>query len=118
MRHHALLANEINLARSAVQQGNGGDNKLYFGIIGRNCVYKEGSSQYSTHAWGIATDTNTARNPKFQGCWCWNGAGWDNVNYGNALPEVWKSNQPGYYVSFYWGINWDDSHHFQYATGY
>lgn len=116
---HSLLANEVNLARSAVVNGPPANSDLLnYGIGGGyGCRPKDSGEGYSTHSWGISIDTNTAYNQKYTGCYCWNGRGWSGANYGNQLPDIWKSTSP-YYVNFKWGITWDDPHHFQYATGY
>lgn len=114
---HPLLGNEVNLARWAVAVGTGGDEKLTYGIGGYYCRKKTGSTtQWSTHAWGVAVDTNTVHNPGGQTYW--NGTGWNGVDYGTAVPEIWKSNQPGYYINFTWALGWNDPHHFQYVDGY
>lgn len=116
---HAYLNNEVNLARGAVAFGSGGDNRLDYGIGGYLCRLKRGSStQWSLHSWGIAIDTNTAKNPMGQAAW--NGHGYNGVDYKNALPDIWRSNQVGYYVNFSWGMGFStpDPQHFQYADGY
>lgn len=111
MLMHPLLGNEVNVALYIVANGQGSFEKLTYGIGGYNCRKKTGSTtQYSTHAWGIAVDTNTVYNP--QPSTSWNGTGWNGVNYGNALPNVWIS------MNFTWGLAWNDPHHFQYCTGY
>jgi hypothetical protein len=43
-------------------QNQGGASHQKSGIYGYNCRQISGSSKYSTHAWGIAIDTNTAPN--------------------------------------------------------
>jgi hypothetical protein len=116
---HAYLSVEINLVRSAVATGTGGDNRLDFGIGSYDCrVNRSNTSQWSTHSWGIAVDTNSSKNPRGQSTW--NGHGYDGVDYKNNLPDYWRSNQPGYYVNFSWGIGYPtpDPMHFQYADGY
>jgi hypothetical protein len=120
---HPLLANEWNGARWWTHHGTGGDAKLNHGIGGYSCRPKSGNpDQWSTHAWGIAVDTNSWCNPVGQNYW--NGRGYigpNNCNgpdYGTALPEVWKANNEYSYVNFYWGLHWNDPQHFQYATGY
>lgn len=122
VRNHSRLAKPVNTARwmvSAFDQ----EGALHYGIGGYNCRRKSGgSSAWSTHAWGIAVDTNTLCNP--QGRSTWNGAGYngpgrcDGRNWGDAIPKIWKTNNDLFYVNFAWGISWNDPHHFQYATGY
>ena len=78
-----------------------------------NCRYISGSTSYSTHAFGAAIDTNSARNPMGQAYW--NGIGSDGVNYASYLPTVWRNH------NFYWGLYFStrpDPMHFQYVTGY
>lgn len=118
---HSALAREWNLARSAVASTRGGDDKLNYGIGMYDCRKKRGSTQWSTHAWGIAVDTNTYCNPA--GNSTWDGSGYSvggcaGPDYGNAIPDIWKSNTPQRRINFVWGISWDDTHHFQYASGY
>jgi hypothetical protein len=82
-----------------------------------NCRTIRGSTSWSTHAFGAAIDTNSARNPLGQDHW--NGVGADGVNYGKYLPDVWRGAYPGH--GFFWGLNWDsrpDPMHFQYVTHY
>jgi hypothetical protein len=88
-----------------------------YGVYGYNCRYIRGSTSWSTHAFGAAVDTNTARNPVGQTTW--NGVGADGVDYGRYIPEVWKGAYPGH--NFHWGIHFSttpDPMHFQYVTGY
>lgn len=120
---HASLANEYNGARWWTHHGAGGDAKLNYGIGGFECRVKRGNpSQYSTHAWGIAVDTNTLCNPIGQDHWRGNGYSGpgrcDGPDYGTALPDVWKANNDMSRINFQWGLSWNDPHHFQYATGY
>jgi hypothetical protein len=81
---------------------------------------KPGGTQWTSHAWGVAVDTNTVYNP--QGQASWNGTGWNGTNYNTAIPDIWQLNHPEIgYINFYWGINFSglkDPHHFQYVTGY
>lgn len=88
-----------------------------YGVYGYDCRLKTGGTQYSTHAWGAAIDTNTARNP--YGQTYWNGIGADGLDHGSYIPNVWKGPNPGHRL--YWGLNFSgtkDPHHFQYVTGY
>lgn len=87
-----------------------------YGVYGYNCRYKTGGTSWSTHAYGIAIDTNTAKNPYGQSHW--NGVGGDGERYYKYLPNLYKGGDPGH--RFYWGINFStpDPHHFQYVTGY
>jgi len=82
-----------------------------------NCRSIRGSTSWSTHAFGAAVDTNSARNPLGQSYW--NGKGANGVDYGRYLPDVWRGAYPGH--GFFWGINWNsrpDPMHFQYVTDY
>ena len=88
-----------------------------YGVYGYNCRYISGSTSWSTHAFGAAVDTNSARNPVGQTTW--NGRGADGVDYGRYLPDVWKGAFPGH--NFHWGLHFSttpDPMHFQYVTGY
>lgn len=78
-----------------------------------NCRKKRNSSSWSTHAWGIAMDVAIIPNPAF--CTTWNGIGANWVNYGWLLPFKFTDPQLG---NLYWGLNFGDCQHFQYATGY
>ncbi len=87
-----------------------------YGVYGYACRQKTGGTGYSTHAWGAAVDTNTARNPYGQPYW--NGIGADGKDHGTYIPNVWRGPDPGH--RFKWGIHFStpDPHHFQYVTGY
>ncbi len=89
---------------------------LDYGIYGYNCRLKTGGTSYSTHAWGAAIDTNTARNPYGQGHWV--GIGADGQRHYKYIPKLYKGPYPGH--RFYWGLKFStpDPHHFQYVTGY
>jgi D-alanyl-D-alanine carboxypeptidase len=90
---------------------------LYPGIGGYNCRLIEGTTAWSTHAWGAAIDTNWQRNPRGQRHW--NGRGSDGVDYHTYLPDVWRGPFPGH--GFYWGLHFSttpDPMHFQYVTNY
>jgi D-alanyl-D-alanine carboxypeptidase len=87
---------------------------LDYGIYGYNCRLKTGGSEWSTHAFGAAIDTNTARNPYGQDHW--NGRGADGHDYGPYIPNVYRGSFPGH--RFVWGKQWSDPHHFQYVSGY
>lgn len=74
------------------------------GIGAYNCRLKSGSTtQYSTHAWGIAIDIN-----------------WNYETYGactnNTVDAVVAQRFQSH--GWYWGLNFCDPMHFQYATGY
>jgi hypothetical protein len=93
------------------------DPAVDYGVYGYNCRYIAGTTSWSTHAFGAAIDTNSARNPVGQDRW--NGIGFDGVDYGTFIPDIWKGNYPGH--RFYWGLKFSttpDPMHFQYATGY
>jgi hypothetical protein len=121
-RGHALLWEQYNAANWWTANTGGGFGKVNYGVGGYECRTKRGNpDQYSTHAWGIAVDTNTLCNPTGQTYWRgngWNGPGrCDGPDYGTQLPEIWKMN--GFsYINFTWGLGWNDPHHFQYADGY
>ena len=87
---------------------------LDYGIYGYNCRLKTGGSEWSTHAWGAAIDTNTARNPYGQDRW--NGTGSDGKDYGLYIPNLYRGSYPGH--RFVWGKGWSDPHHFQYVSNY
>ncbi len=93
------------------------DGAVDYGVYGYDCRYIAGSTSWSTHAFGAAVDTNSARNP--QGQSHWNGRGADGTDYGTYIPDVWRGPDPGH--RFYWGLNFSttpDPMHFQYVTGY
>jgi D-alanyl-D-alanine carboxypeptidase len=93
------------------------DKAVDYLVGGYNCRYISGTTSWSTHAFGAAIDTNSARNPMGQNYW--NGKGADGKDYGKYLPEVWHGVYPGHF--FFWGIHWDsrpDPMHFQYVTDY
>jgi hypothetical protein len=72
------------------------------GIWGYNCRTIRGSSQWSTHAWGIAIDVSSAAEPM--------GQTYSAVNYRHS--SIWQAH------NWYWGLAFNDPMHFQYATGY
>jgi hypothetical protein len=93
------------------------NNAVDYGVYGYDCRPISGSTKWSTHAFGAAIDTNTAKNP--WGQTYWNGIGADGRDYGKYIPNVWKGPDPGH--RFYWGLNFSttpDPMHFQYVTGY
>jgi hypothetical protein len=92
------------------------DKAVDYLVGGYNCRYIAGTTSWSTHAFGAAVDTNSARNPMGQDSW--NGKGADGKDYGRYLPNVWHGVNPGHF--FYWGIHWSrpDPMHFQYVTDY
>lgn len=95
---------------------DGKENAVDYGVWGFDCRLIDGTSSWSTHAFGAAIDTNSARNPVGQATW--NGIGSDGVRYKSYLPKLWKGASPGH--NFYWGITFStpDPMHFQYVTGY
>jgi hypothetical protein len=98
-------------------EADGKNNAVDYGVYGYNCRYISGSTSWSTHAFGAAIDTNSARNPLGQATWV--GRGSDDVAYKSYLPKIWKGAYPGH--NFYWGKNFSttpDPMHFQYVTGY
>ncbi len=93
------------------------DGAVDYGVYGYNCRYIAGTTTWSTHAFGAAVDTNSARNPVGQDRW--NGRGADGTDYGTYLPDIWRGSDPGH--RFFWGLNFSttpDPMHFQYVTGY
>jgi hypothetical protein len=93
------------------------DGAVDYLVGGYNCRPIRGETSWSTHAFGAAIDTNSARNPLGQDHWV--GIGADGVAYGTYLPDVWRGAYPGH--RFFWGLNWDsrpDPMHFQYVTDY
>lgn len=81
----------------------GYDPRIYHGIWGYNCRYISGTTKYSTHAWGIAVDINSA---------------YEHVNHYHChtVPSGVGTIFKGHKWS--WGFSWGDCMHFQYATGY
>lgn len=111
-KHHSLVHMQMYWAADSIA-GGAGWNRMIYGFGAYTCKLKSGSStNYSTHAWGIAVDTNTVRNPIGQSHW--DGVGADNVDYKNQIPDIWQMS----WVDYTWGLSWNDPHHFQYATGY
>lgn len=73
------------------------------GIFGYNCRYIAGTTTWSTHAWGIAVDTNTVANHP-----------WERHCHIHDL----GSNLRNAYTSHGFGEISCDAGHFQYASGY
>lgn len=76
--------------------------ELLSGIWGYNCRLKRNSSDYSTHAWGIAVDINSAYETVGHGC--------KTVSY--PMGKIWTGHR------WWWGRAWNDCMHFQYASDY
>ena len=73
------------------------------GIYGYACRYIRGStSQWSTHAFGIAVDVSSAIE--------YDGKCTSDVN--RYMAPIWKDH------NWHWGLDFCDPMHFQYATGY
>jgi hypothetical protein len=72
------------------------------GIWGYNCRYIDGTTKYSTHAWGIAVDVSSADEPY--------GKCYSTVNHHHA--GIWNNHR------WTWGVGFCDPMHFQYASGY
>ena len=110
---HAQLSNEFGDAIAYTYWSAG--TWLVFNRYNQtyNCEYKRNSSNWSTHACGIAMDVAIIPNPAFYTTWNGTGANW--VNYGWLLPFKFTDPAIG---NLYWGLNFGDSQHFQYATGY
>ncbi|MGH8990655.1 MAG: M15 family metallopeptidase [Acidimicrobiia bacterium] len=69
---------------------------------GYYCKFKSGTSQYSTHAWGIAVDQNA----RYEHLHC-------HVHtINNNVKNVWETH------GWSWGLSFCDPMHFQYADGY
>lgn len=114
VNHHPYIARNVaHNIRSHVSAAHN-DGAWDYGQWGAACRERTGGSGASTHAFGAAIDTNTAKNPYGQ---CgWNGVGANGVAYGTYLPNVWRDAEAGHH--FRWGRDWCDPHHFQYATGW
>jgi hypothetical protein len=72
------------------------------GIYGYACRYIGNTSKWSTHAFGIAVDVSSAEE--------YEGKCNSTVNYRHA--SIWQNH------GWYWGLNFCDPMHFQYATNY
>jgi len=78
-------------------------DNLKRGIWGYACRYIANTRKYSTHAWGIAVDINSA---------------YEHVGHyhchsiPDGLGRIWTNH------GFKWGVSFGDCMHFQYATGY
>lgn len=114
VNHHPYIARNVanNILGHVHSKGN--DGAWDYGQYGYVCRTRTGGSGPSTHSFGAAIDTNTARNPYGQ-C-SWNGVGADGVARGTYLPNIWRDTESGHH--FRWGRDWCDPHHFQYATGW
>lgn len=112
--HHPYLARNIaHNIRGHVEAAHK-NGAWDYGQWGYNCRTMRGGSSWSTHAFGAAVDTNSARNPDGQ-C-SWNGRGANGTDFGTYLPDVWRNVSPGH--MFRWGQSWCDPMHFQYVTDY
>lgn len=114
VNYHPYLARNVEHNIRGHVSAAHNDGAWDYGQYGFACRERTGGSGYSTHAFGAAIDTNTARNPYGQ-C-SWNGVGANGVAYGTYLPNVWRDSESGHH--FRWGKDWCDPHHFQYATGW
>jgi len=79
------------------------DHKVLRGIWGYNCRVISGTTKWSTHAWGIAIDTNSA-----------------HEHIGHSHSHTVDAQMVGIYEDHRWtsGLPFQDAMHFQYATGY
>lgn len=113
--HPYLAVNVANNIRGHIGSAHR-DGAVDYLVSGYYCRYIDGTTKYSTHSFGAAIDTNTARNP--QGQSTWNGIGADGKNHGKYIPNTWRGADPGH--RFKWGITFSnpDPMHFQYVTGY
>lgn len=112
IEYHTYIARNVGQnVRSHIEAAHR-NGAVDYGVYGYNCRLIRGSTSWSTHAFGAAIDTNSARNPLGQSSW--NGTGADGTNYGTYIPDTWKAHK------FFWGIGWSrpDPMHFQYVTGY
>ena len=78
-------------------------NQVRAGIWGYNCRYIDGTTKWSTHAWGIGVDINSAKEHV--------GHYHCHTIYGH-MAAIWKNH------NWYHGVNFGDCMHFQYATSY
>jgi len=96
---------------------DGQNSAVDYGMYGYDCRPIIGGTSWSTHAFGAAIDTNSARNPLGQNHWV--GIGADGVRHYQYIPNTWKGAFPGH--NFYWGLKFSsrpDPMHFQYVTNY
>jgi hypothetical protein len=114
VKYHAKLARNVGHNIRTHIAADHRNPALDYGIYGYNCRLKRGGTQWSTHAFGVAIDTNTIHNPFGQSHW--DGTGSNGTDFGRYLPNIYKGSYPGH--RFYWGKRWNDPHHFQYVTGY
>lgn len=113
IRYHTYIGRNVGYnVRNHINAAHR-DGATDYGVYGYNCRYISGTTKWSTHAFGAAVDTNSARNPVGQTHW--NGVGANGTNYGTYIPSVWTGH------NFYWGLYFSttkDPMHFQYVTGY
>jgi hypothetical protein len=77
--------------------------KVKRGIWGYNCRYISGTTKWSTHAWGIAVDINSAyESTTDTAC----------TSEVDAVAPIWKNHR------WIHGASFRDCMHFQYATNY
>jgi hypothetical protein len=80
------------------------DSRILGGIWGFNCRLKTGSTtEWSTHAWGVAIDINAAHE-HFGHC--------HNHTVDGGVASIFQNH------GWYWGLAFCDAMHFQYATNY
>jgi D-alanyl-D-alanine carboxypeptidase-like protein len=114
--HHYIAQNVGYNVRNHIEADHM-NGAVDYGVYGYNCRYISGTTNWSTHAFGAAIDTNSARNPMGQDHWV--GIGADGIRHGRYIPNIWKGTFPGH--NFYWGLKFSsnpDPMHFQYVTGY
>lgn len=80
----------------------GYDAKVKRGIWGYSCRYVRGTTTWSTHAWGIGIDFNSAYESPGTSC--------HTISSGFAT--IWKTH------NWTWGADFADCMHFQYASNY
>lgn len=114
--YHPYLA--INIGHNLRGHSNSShkDGSIDYLVEGYLCRPIAGSTAMSTHSWGAAIDTNTARNPQGQNYW--NGVGADGRDYGRYIPDLFRGSDPAHH--FRWGFTFPtpDPHHFQYVINY
>ena len=72
------------------------------GIWGYACRYIDGTTKWSTHAWGIAMDVSAA----------YEHVGHFHSHVNDSHAAIWERHK------WYWGKAFGDAMHFQYADGY
>lgn len=79
------------------------DDRVLKGIWGYSCRFIAGTNKWSTHAWGIAIDINSAYEHVGH---------YHNHTVDSQVANVFQTH------GWTWGLAFGDAMHFQYATGY